>query len=316
MAKDLVISTSRLNSYGCRILTAGIDYAQYERNPVLLYMHRRGYDGSMPIGRIENIHVDGDSLIGTPVFDIEDEFALKVSRKWDKDFMRMGSACLEPVEVSSDPSVLVEGQTRATITKSKLIEVSIVDIGSNDDALKLTSGGKFLELAAGADSEVVPLIALSDNAAPSGVADKNIKNNNTKTMEKILLALDLAATASEDEAVAAIKVLQSEKQTVELARVKSAIDAAIAEKRITEDKREHFVSLAKTSGYDAMKTTLDLIQPVQKPKDLMNLGRSAEETTKKWGDLSEDDLVKLRAENKAEYIRLYKAEFGMAPEIE
>ncbi len=32
MAKEAVISTEAVNSYGSRVITAGIDTAQYERN--------------------------------------------------------------------------------------------------------------------------------------------------------------------------------------------------------------------------------------------------------------------------------------------
>ena len=52
--KEVVINTSGLNSYGSRVLTSGLDITQYCRNPVLLWMHRRGGD-SMPIGRMENL---------------------------------------------------------------------------------------------------------------------------------------------------------------------------------------------------------------------------------------------------------------------
>lgn len=69
MAKEAIISTPRLNSYGTRVLTEGIDTEQYKKNPVLLFMHRRGSVKDMPIGRIENLRVEGDTLYGTPVFD-------------------------------------------------------------------------------------------------------------------------------------------------------------------------------------------------------------------------------------------------------
>ena len=42
MGKRVRISNDRLNSYGTRVLTSGMDTEQYERNPVLLYMHERG----------------------------------------------------------------------------------------------------------------------------------------------------------------------------------------------------------------------------------------------------------------------------------
>lgn len=71
MAKEMIISTSRLNSYGSRVITTGIDITQYEKNPVLLWMHRRSFSSGspLPIGRVENLRFDGDALKGTPVFD-------------------------------------------------------------------------------------------------------------------------------------------------------------------------------------------------------------------------------------------------------
>ena len=38
MGKRVRISNDSLNSYGTRVLTAGMDVEQYMRNPVLLYM--------------------------------------------------------------------------------------------------------------------------------------------------------------------------------------------------------------------------------------------------------------------------------------
>ena len=148
----------------------GIDLTQYKRNPVLLYMHTRGFDGkSTPIGRVENIRVEGDELQGTPVFDMKDPFAAEIARKWEEDFIRMCSAGLEPVELSTATEYLLPGQSRATVVRSKLVEVSIADIGSNDDALQLYEpSGKILRLASGADSEIVPL--LKKRTLPGGGA--------------------------------------------------------------------------------------------------------------------------------------------------
>ena len=51
--KEVIISTEAVNSYGSRVLTAGIDLSQYERNPVLLWMHRRSWEPvAMPIGKV------------------------------------------------------------------------------------------------------------------------------------------------------------------------------------------------------------------------------------------------------------------------
>jgi len=147
--KEVIISTEAVNSYGTRVLTSGIDLSQYERNPVLLWMHRRAWNGKdMPIGRMENLRVEDGKLIGTPVFDQADDFAKQIESKWENGFLRMASAGLEPQETSPDPALVLPGQTRETVTRCKLVEVSIVDIGSNDDALQLCGAdAKLLKLA-------------------------------------------------------------------------------------------------------------------------------------------------------------------------
>lgn len=146
--KEVIISTEAVNCYGYRVLTSGIDTSQYEKNPVLLWMHRRSFEpGAMPIGRIENLRVEEEQLIGTPVFEGEDAFAKQIESKWENGFLRMASAAFEIQETSDAPELLTIGQTRETVTRCKLIEVSIVDIGGNDEALQLYQDGKLLQLA-------------------------------------------------------------------------------------------------------------------------------------------------------------------------
>ena len=263
MPKEVVISTSGLNSYGSRVMTAGLDTSQYCRNPVLLWMHRRGGD-NMPIGRMENLRVDGDRLIGTPKFDEKDEFAKKIATKWEDGYLNMCSAGIEILEYSTDPSMLVQGQTRATATASKLVEVSIVDIGANDEALKLYGGGKLLELAAGQDCDLLPLVKLSkpeETPRPEAAAQSN-ENTNSKNMKKeTFLLLGLAETATEEQvhtAVTALKSKADNAETLTLAAITAQVDTAITERRITADRKEFFINLGKTSGVDALRQTLEL----------------------------------------------------------
>lgn len=321
MAKELIISTSRVNGYGGRVLTGGIDIIQYEKNPVLLYMHQRGFrftekDTPTPIGRMENIRLDGDRLIGTPVFDTDDEFAAKIANKWEKDFLRMASAGFEPIEFSTDVAYVLPGQTRATVTKCKLIEVSIVDIGSNDDALKLYNNGKLLELAAGEECDVMPLL-LSAEKEPE---IPEINNQNILKMDKILLSLGLTVGATEDQAVAAIVKLQADAgkvEKIELASITGIVDAAVSAKRITADKKDHFIALGKASGIEALNTTLELFKVTQKPTDVINLGgdKTVIELTK-YSDASEAQLQELLKTDQPKYIALFKAEYGYEPKLD
>lgn len=58
--KRVRISNESLNSYGTRVLTAGMNVDQYNRNPVLLYMHQRG----QVIGCVKDLRVEGDEVTG------------------------------------------------------------------------------------------------------------------------------------------------------------------------------------------------------------------------------------------------------------
>lgn len=324
MAKEVIISTSGLNCYGGRVLTSGIDLTQFQKNPLLLWMHRRSFDrDAMPIGRIDNLRTDGDRLIGTPVFDQNDEFAKKIESKWENGFLRMASAGIEIIETSDAPEHLLQGQTRRTITRCRLEEVSIVDMGGNDEALQLYDrSGKVLKLAAGEDNDALPLLAPEKKDDPSGTAPDgkadNQTNKLTQSMNKeILQLLGLSETATEQEAVGALRLLKEKADKVEmlqLASITAVVDGAIAEKRITADKKEHFVNIGKAAGIDSLRTTLSLMQPVRKPTEVIHQTDAPRDdepkTYAKLSDVPANQLEKLREERPQDYERLYKAEYG------
>ena len=320
--KEAIISTERVNSYGSRVITAGIDYSQYEKNPVLLYMHRRGRKEDMPIGIMTNIREENGILYGTPKFDDDTEDERNISKKWDRGTLRMLSAGLDVLEWSEAPEMLMAGQTRPTVTKSKLIEVSVVDIGSNDDALQvgLYHDGKLLTLAAGEESDHLPL--LSKGGEPekerAPTTDEQTPNNNSNNnMEKILLKLGLAPGATEDEAVAAIGRLQEEKDTMRLARIADSVETAIKERRITADKKEKYLNLGKQIGLDGLNALFADMTPAQKPLDLVKPagGGNGGAVNLTWATATADQLADLRDNNREEYVRLYKEHYGFAPEF-
>ena len=328
MAKEMIISTSRLNSYGSRVITAGIDITQYEKNPVLLWMHRRSFSSNspLPIGRVENLRFDGDALKGTPVFDEKDPFAKQIADKWEGGFLKMCSAGLDIVETSVDPVHLIPGQTRATVIRCKLTEVSIVDIGSNDDALQLTNSGQLLTLASGEACEALPLLELNkpeneDNA--NGEQPAASINNNKITMKKeTLQLLGLAENATEEQVHNAVQLLKQsadKAQSMELAAITSAVDQAIKEKRITEAKRDHFIQLGKNVGVQQLTETLECMVQASKPLDMINQqpgsngapAGAEHQTFAKLSEVPADKIETLKKEQPQEYARLYKAEYGI-----
>jgi len=312
--KDVVISTSRLNSHGTRILTEGIDYEQYEKNPILLWNHHRTWDGRkdeiLPIGNMTNLRIEGDALIGTPMFDETDEFARSIKSKWDAGVLRMCSPGIDMVASSEEEQYLLPGQKYATITKSKLIEISIVDIGANDDALVLSHNGRTLNLKAGEGINFLPLIK---------------KESRMKT---IALKLGLSENATEQEVLESIGGLQQttrtaeglrgELETLKLSHVNSIVETAVTEKRITAAQKEHFVTLGKTMGSESLRETLKAITPAGKVTDQLHLrGNSGSHVDyKKLSDVPESEVMQLRNEDRTRYVQLFKAEYGFEPVIE
>ena len=97
------------------------------------------------------------------------------------------------------------------------------------------------------------------------------------------------------------------------------VNAAIAEKKIGEEKKQQFVELGKKIGADELKHTFDAMSAQVKLSDLVGshgggaAGGSAE--YKKLSDVPSDELAKLREQNPAQYKKLYKAEYGIECEI-
>ena len=311
MGKRVRISNEILNAYGTWIVTAGCDTAQYERNPVLLYMHVRGD----VIGYIKDIKVENDEVTGEPVFDEASELSIRAKKQFDFGSLRMVSAGIEILEMSEDPKLLKPGQTRPTITKSRLIEVSIVDIGANDDALVLTQNGVRLQL--GKDgSNPLPLL----NNKPSNQLQQMLD------LKELALMVGLEATADENAVKARImalkkaeednKTLRSEKEQMTLSAITQAVDSGIAENKIPADKKDHFINLGKTAGLDALKETISAMAPKGKISQvLVNTPKpqGGEATFTKLSEVPADKLMAMRKDDRETYIKLFKAEYGFEP---
>lgn len=195
MKHQFIVNTENVNSYGYRILTDGIDYAQYMRNPVVLFMHERGvnaYKGSEVIGRCTKLYKEGTTLIAEVEFDEQDEFAKKIAGKVERGYIRMASMFAEIKEVSTQPQHILEGQVYETVTACKLVEISIVDIGGNDNALKLSKDGKPFQL-------------------------KKIVTNTSNNMDikVIALALGMGENTKEEAVLSALHSLKTDKEKAE-----------------------------------------------------------------------------------------------------
>lgn len=312
--KRVRISNESLNSYGTRVLTGGMNVEQYNRNPVLLYMHERG----QVIGYVKDLRVEGDEVTGELMFDEATELSRRCKKQWEFGSLKMVSAGIDIMELSESAEHLVQGQTRPTITKSKLFEVSLVDIGANDDAIVLQKDGKRIELCKDG-SAGLPLLHNNNN-----------NNKKTKQMNLEKLALELGLPKDADEAAISAKLaklktdgaeaehLRQECDTLRAARIETLVNAAIAEKKIDAGKKQQFLNLGKKVGAEELKQVFD-VMPVQvRLSAVLGHQGTAKTETANYAKLSEvpgDELLEMREQRPEEYKRLYKAEYGMECKI-
>lgn len=312
------ISDETLNCYGTWIRTEGVDLAQYQKNPVMLWMHWRG----VIIGTIKDIRVENGEITGEPVFDEVREESKLAKQQWEKGSLRMGSPNFEVIEVSDDQALLKQGQRRPTITKCKLVEYSMVDIGGNDNNIRLTYANKELKLAEGEYCEVLPLLKES-------IINPNNKSKMNQELQAIALMLGLSAEATltdvqkkvrtllelkkENETLGnEVKTLKEQLDGIQLSGITSMVDESIKAGKFTADKKNHFVELGKKVGAESLKMTLDAMSVSMKPSTILNKP-SAGGSPKQYQKLSEvpeSELKLMREEDKDQYKRLYKAEYG------
>lgn len=253
-AKSFVLCDESVNTYGFRMLMAGGDIEQFKKNPVMFYNHD---EWDTPIGRWENIRIEGGKLLADPVFDEEDEQGRKISGKVERDFLRASSISLRIIETSDDPDVMLPGQKLPTVTKWAAREASIVGIGANHNALRLFDENDQLIQ----ESDIAKLF--DNHAATPQQKQKNMN-------KELLTILNLSENASETELIGAIKALneaklqaEKDKERVEgemkaLAdKLKSMEDAAKAAKT---NEAEQLVDAAIREGKlnaSAKKETLE-----------------------------------------------------------
>lgn len=316
-----VLSDESVNSYGFVVLTEGIDTSAFERNPVMLYMHNR--DGNV-IGRWENIRKDGKRLLGDAVFDDSTELAATVKKQVGKGFLRSVSIGIEQIATEELNGV-------QTVTKCRLIEVSIVDIPSNENAVKLfrRTGGYVYNLKElESDKESVDLKAalISLLGLENGADDKDI-------IEAVKMALEGKETPEDavDEAIMGGYIDAEQRGTfVALARgnrsafrdfvigqkkgqapeITRLINEAVSKRKLLGCETAVFERLGAKIGAKALGELLFTLRPMPKPMELIK-GGAAYSDRSQW---TLDDYRKFAPQELERdpelYARLVRAEKG------
>lgn len=154
---------------------------------------------------------------------------MEVMGKVERGILNAASVSFDPLVFSQNPEDLAAGQTRSTIKEWELLEISIVDIPGDRNAVRLSNGGDI--------ENVVPVL--------SARTENSLETNSDKKMDKIIQALGLSAGATEDQAVAAIVALQA-------ARVESLLAVGVQKGIVSSENRAQYERLAK-ADYEAVQ---------------------------------------------------------------
>lgn len=204
---SFIVSDETKNSFGMVIKTDGIDIEAFIKNPVMLYMHER----KSVVGRWENLRKEGTKLIADAVFDDTTELGKSVKAQVEKGFLRSASIGIQIIEEQDINGV-------RTVTKSILNEISIVDIPSNENALKLCNigGNRYLRLQ----------------------LPQKIKN----LRKELISMLELDESATDEDIINAIQELLNIPD-----KASTDVENAIMNGFINEEDRYNFINMARLS---------------------------------------------------------------------
>lgn len=336
-SKRFVISTDTENSYGFRVKTSGIDLSDFHLNPILLWMHRRpkgdSKDEVLPLGFWVDLAMENGALMGTPSFDESDPFAMSIYHKVENGTIKMASAGLKPGKDAA--WALVDGVK--TLVNSKLVEASLVDIGSNPDARAIAlynendeqislsaefidslipqpnlndRNMKLIQLSA----DILPLIGLAEGAKPEDVQAKigelvTLADTQKTTIETLTSEKAAADKKAEDIQ----KKLDDEIKLASETKIIALVDKAVEDRKITADQKPHFVKLA-TADLDSVTAVLNSMPANPTVKSQLEVtpeGPLAELVKLSYGELDKSGkLTKLKELAPDVFKAKYKEKFG------
>ena len=335
-----VLHDETVNTYGFRMLTSGANLEEFRKNPVILLNHK---DWELPIGRWENIRIEGTQILADALFDEKDDEAVKIADKVEGGFLRMASmGAWPPEEVSDAAELKLPGQTLPTVTRWTAREASIVTIGANHNALVLfdRQTGKPLDLTDAStvirlmdrlnhskiDSnmnktlkEVLKLQDSAQDAEVIGAVNRLIENNDLRRQSdaargdglrhRLLCARDAAARA------------ESEHKEIRKSEAIRLVDAAIADGRINTAGKEAYLKLFDTD-FESAKATLEAIPHRKSVTALIREGERRQSVelsdlvNKSWEELDKAGrLVELRDKAPELFREKFKAAFGTEPNM-
>jgi hypothetical protein len=317
--RTFILSDESVNTHGYRVLTAGIQLDNFLKNPIMLWNHSSTWRGTkdemLPIGKWVNIRVEDNRLLADAVFDDGDDFAKEIARKVDKGILNMCSIGFSIVETSEEKQYILPGQRYATVSKCRLREASIVDMGSNLNSVVLYD-----------DNDNIIDLSDSCNYNPLKKLNIDFKKND---MKLIAVKLGLSEAATETEILASITSLQDvdkqatalrdkiaalekEQKDARTAEANTLIDAALKAGKIDAKAKDGWAKLFETDFDSAKQTLQSLPERTTLRSQVDKKSGDSGEFNLLWDELDKKNLLgRLRDTDLDLFKSKFKERFGV-----
>ena len=214
---------------GIELKFGGMSFAAYRRNPVVLWAHNmlgaRGLDlvrllddlqradrvRGLPIGRTRIISRTSKGIEVTFEFR-QHESVEEIEQAWAQGFLRAASIGWMPTEMKRNEDAK-PGEAWLTITKSELLEWSLVPVPADKDAVRELAEAMWARLLQPGQA---PTYRFSDD----GALDSPVGTITASEARTIFQEMRNEADEVEAEAVAQTRILEILEQTKTLARGK------------------------------------------------------------------------------------------------
>lgn len=300
-----ILSDESINSHGTWVRTSGIKLDRFKSNPVMLWSHD---DNLPPIGKWDNIRVEGEQLLADAVFDESDSLAAAIKSKVEQGLLKACSIGFYATKYSSDKEDIKAGQRYETIVESELLEASLCAIGSNANAMALyDSKGRRINLSAPEERQACGLKELPQNE------DINSKNEDMEALKQEELQ---AKYAAQEQELAELKAYKESVEKEAKARrerdVEELVKQGIESRRITKENAAVWKQLA-TDNYESAKIALEAIMPNTRIEEYLKGSKreASEYAGKSWEELDKAGKLQSLKESDFELFKsLYKSKFG------
>ncbi len=319
--RQYVLSDSSVNVYGFRLLTSGYQLDDYRKNPIGYYMHRREEGIAL---KWEDLRIEDDKVIGTPVINLSNARGTQMCDEAENGFLNAASVGhIVVLEYSTEPEMMLPGQTGPTITKWYNKECSLVDIPGNNNALTTLYDAQeneinLVDIGAGLQAMKTPdslwLVDLKSALAMDSNAGVDTLVNNVKDLVLKAETLTIENTALLNDKQVLVQQIDELKKNNATAEIVTILDRALEDRKITVSLKDR-LAVDYADNAEGLKALITAMPAYRTIAESLRAGNDTTEAQWAWDDYEKNDpagkkLKALRANDPTRYKELFDKKFA------